>query len=249
MGLLSLVGHFLVGVGPSLVFYIFFIARRSFVVLVTLASAFYYLSVLLVISALFRGLAPLPATAGSRAGVLIASVALEEGARYLLWMIHRLTTNILSNAARKMGRAWTATDALFVSLGFGFGQGAAHAVFFFLAVLPLLEGEATYYLDSCPQMSYFLSLALSVLAFTILHASGTVIFFSGLSDGSNGPRVWAPPILHLVAALCTLLRFLESGCVGAVSAVLAISLPSGLWAGMLAMAKSKRRTGLDRLSQ
>ena len=249
MGLLSLVGHFLIGVGPSVVFYIFFIARRSFVVLVTLASAFYYVTVLLVISALFRGFAPLPASATSHAGVLIASVALEEGARYLLWIVHRMTTNILSNAARKTGRAWTATDALLVSLGFGFGQGAAHAVFFFLAVLPLLEGDATFYVDSCPQMSYFLSLALSVLAITVLHASGTVIFFNGLSDASRGPRVWAPPVLHLTASLCTLFGFLESGCVGVVIALHALSIPSGLWAGALALAKAKHRTGLIHLSQ
>ncbi|CAD7697910.1 unnamed protein product [Ostreobium quekettii] len=246
MGFVSLLGHFLVGVGPPLVFFVLFISRRSFVVLVTLASAFYYLVVFLLTASLLRGLVPLDPSPGPHAGALAAAVAIETAARYLLWVLHRMTTNTLADTARRTGKSWSPSDALHVSVGFGFGQGAAHAVFFFLAALPLLAGEATYYVDRCPQMSYFLTLALLELGFSALHTAGTVVFFSGLSAGEGGLRVWGPPLLHLAAAMCTLASFREGGCAGSVPAVGALAAGTCAWAVRVAVAEASRRPGLIR---
>ncbi|KAK9864496.1 hypothetical protein WJX84_009912 [Apatococcus fuscideae] len=55
MGLESFCGLCLIAAGPAAVVYVAVIARKSFLVLLTLASAFYWLVVLMVISALVRG--------------------------------------------------------------------------------------------------------------------------------------------------------------------------------------------------
>lgn len=55
MAFAAFLGHFLLGTAPLLVLYAFFVARKSFIVLLTLASSFYWLTVLLFISALFKG--------------------------------------------------------------------------------------------------------------------------------------------------------------------------------------------------
>lgn len=58
MGFVAFMGHFLLGTSPLLVLYTFFVARKSFIVLLTIASSFFWLTVLLLISALFKGKNP-----------------------------------------------------------------------------------------------------------------------------------------------------------------------------------------------
>jgi len=66
--------------------------------------------------------------------------------------------------------------------------------------LPLYLGDATLYLDACPQMSFFLAGALLTLGFNLLHTFSMVLAFSGW-ERQRKERWIAVPCAHLAAAL------------------------------------------------
>lgn len=88
MAAIDLFGYLLLGLGAPAAFFAVFIAPKSFVVLVSIFSAFLWLCVLLLTTALLRGFVPLAPTAASYAGAVIVGVALEEAARYGVWRLH-----------------------------------------------------------------------------------------------------------------------------------------------------------------
>ena len=63
---------------------------------------------------------------------------------------------MLEGVARSNDTTFTLLDKLYLALGWGYGHGACHVVFFFLSMLPLTSSDGTYYLDTCPTMSFFL---------------------------------------------------------------------------------------------
>jgi anterior pharynx defective protein 1 len=89
MAAIDVIGYLLLGLGPGAAAYVGLVGRQSFVALLTLFSAFLWLAVMLVTSALLRGFAPLPRALGPYAGALLAAVAIEEAARYGVWRMHR----------------------------------------------------------------------------------------------------------------------------------------------------------------
>ncbi|GMH37823.1 hypothetical protein BSKO_05696 [Bryopsis sp. KO-2023] len=242
MGFVAFFGHFLVGTGPLLALYAFFVARKSFVVLLTLASSFFWLTVLLFISVLFRGFTPLPDKAGDHIAALLGAVVIEQLARVLLYRIHQTTVASLSDVALKSGRTLSPSDILYIAAGFGFGQGVSHSLFFFVSLLPLIATDATIYIDSCDEMSYFLVSALTTLGFSLLHTCSTVVFFNGLAE-RRGLRIGGPPAMHLTASLITVGNFGSSGCVATVPIVLFIGLISMGWCAYICIEKGTQRPG------
>ncbi|KAG1652526.1 hypothetical protein FOA52_009225 [Chlamydomonas sp. UWO 241] len=263
MGALSFFSYFFLGLGPGLAFFCTIIAPKSFLVLLSFFSCFLWLVMLLFISAIFKGFEPFPETTSSFAGILLASVAMEEILRYGLWWMHTKGVTMLEGIARDAGHRFALVDRLYMALAWGFGHAACHSIFFFLSFLPLVAGDGTYYLKDCTQMSMFLIGALYSLAFGMILTSSMVVAFEGYAHLKWGPgfasvatrpvepawRTWFhvlfAPVLHVTAALVTLLNMAQDGCLIAQPVNLALGLASTGYAAHLAWtrgaADSKRQ--------
>lgn len=229
MSFVSFLGPCLIGVGPLFVIFVLFIARKSFLVLLTLASVFYWLIFLLILASIFRPFTPLEDNAGIHAVVLIFSILLEQSAKYLLFKLSLQVIEVLQEVGRKTGHGFNALDAIWISFGLGFGQALTHGTFFFVGVLESTSIGVSHYLDSCHEMSFYLASALLTLAFGILHLFSTIVFFKGLMS-KNWVQIGAPPFAHLVAGLVTLVNYAESGCVVVIPFNLCLAMLICVWA-------------------
>jgi hypothetical protein len=168
-------GYALLALGPGAAFWLVFIAPKSFVSLLTVFSSFFWLTALLATAAALRAsgapsrllLASLSSAsttpAAAYAPVLLAAVLAEElVARPLLVApMHERAVWELRSLARARGDApLSALDRVWVSLAWGFGHAACHALFLYAYALPLAWGPGTYYAPQCPQMPVFLTGAL-----------------------------------------------------------------------------------------
>mmetsp|Transcript_9328 Transcript_9328/g.16507 ORF Transcript_9328/g.16507 Transcript_9328/m.16507 type:complete len:287 (+) Transcript_9328:67-927(+) len=241
---LSFFAFFTLGMGPGLVFFGFFIAPKSFLVLLTLTSAFFWLLSLLLISAIFKGFLPVTVVASHYAGLVACSVAIQELARLGMWKIHSITAQVLSEHARSTGHRFAVLDRLYLALGWGYGHGVAHVVFFVLSFLPLTTGDGTWYLDTCPNMSIFLAGALYALAFGMLLPGCMVISFYGLQE-RNWLLIVYPPAMHLGASMLTLANFRRNGCLFVMPLLLVLGAGTAFYATKLGW---KAVTGLDATS-
>lgn len=123
-------GCLLLAGGPPVVLYCFVIARQSFLVLLSLASAFLWLVVFLLISAVWRGCLPLT-SAGELVLVVLLSVSLQEAARYALWKLHRRTCVALEFIAhKKTDTELTEQNKQAMALAHGFAHGIVQSVLF-----------------------------------------------------------------------------------------------------------------------
>lgn len=146
-------GHALLGIGPGIAFFVMIIAPKSFVVLLSLFSAFLWLVVMLLTSALLRGFVPIAATTPAYAGTLLAAVTVEELARYGVWRLHKKTVGVLHHMSESSGHTFTVLDELYLAVGWGYGQAAVHVLIMFGSLLPLTAGHGTLYSAACPQVS------------------------------------------------------------------------------------------------
>ncbi|DBB12554.1 TPA: hypothetical protein ACH3X3_005349 [Trebouxia sp. C0006] len=193
-------GCLLLAGGPPVVLYCFVIARQSFLVLLALASAFLWLLVFLLISAVWRGFLPLT-SAGELVLVVLLSVSLQEAARFALWKLHRRTCVALAFIAhKKTDTELTEQNKQAMALTHGFAHGVVQSVLFSISWLPLSLGGATYHVPACPSMSYFLASALLSLGFFFLHTASMMLSFMGLEAG-DWLLIAAPPALHVAASL------------------------------------------------
>lgn len=236
MAALTFFAYFFLGIGPGLAFFIAFIAPKSFLTLLTFFSAFIWLVVLLVTAAIFKGFLPIEPSISSYAGVLVASVFIQEACRYGVWFLHKKSMVLLEATAREQGQRFVLLDKLYVALAWGYGHSVCHTVFFVLSFLGLTSGSGTYYIAACPQMSMFLIGALYSLAFGMILSSIMVISFEGLDSG-NWIHVAAAPAVHLAASLVTLASMNKDGCMIAVPVDLAIGVASMVYAGQMAWRK------------
>lgn len=104
------------------------------------------------------------------------------------------------------------TDKMQIALAGGLGHGVAHAVFFGLSLLTPSFGPATYYVDRCPHIPFFLVSALISLGFVMIHTFSMVIAFNGYAEGRKTDRIIIP-IIHTTAAATTLINLAPGGCV------------------------------------
>lgn len=231
-GALAFFGYFFLGLGPGIAFFLAVLAQKSFLVLLTFTSAFFWLLTLLITSGIFRGFVPLESTQSAYAGLLVGSVVIQELARFGLWHIHRITIRTLERHAGATGHRFDLADKLYIALGWGFGHGAAHAIFFYLSFLPLTTGSGTWYYDMCPDMSIFLSGALYCLGTCTTLVCLMVVALEGWHKGSVLHMVYAP-VMHFAVALTTLGNFKRHGCVVVMPVLVAVGLLNVIYTAQL----------------
>ena len=225
-----------------------FIARKSFIVLLALGSAFYWLIVLLLLGAVFRAWTPFDDNAGVHAVAVLVSVIVEQCANYGLHRLNGRLIEILREVGRKLGHGFTSLDALWLSFGMGFGHGATHLTFFFVSLLEATSKDGTAYdFETCPQLSFNTTSALLALGFALFHTFSTIVFFEGLTN-KDRIQSFVPPLTHLSASMLTLINFGQKGCLATIPLILAIGVGSILWAMHLVWSEIKRQFPAERVT-
>ncbi|XP_077212020.1 gamma-secretase subunit APH1-like protein [Tasmannia lanceolata] len=207
-------GYALLALGPALSLFVAVISKKPFLILTVLSSTLLWLVSLIVLSGVWRGFLPLKSTAWWPYGILIiTSVAFQEGLRILFWKIYKRLEDILDAYADRVSKPHLfLTDKLQIALAGGLGHGVAHAVFFCLSLLTPAFGPATFYVDRCSHVPFFLVSATIALGFVTIHTFSMVIAFNGYAEGKKTDQIFVP-IVHLVAALATLINVAPGGCI------------------------------------
>lgn len=125
----------------------------------------------------------------------------------------------------------------------GYGQAVAHALVFSVSWLPLTGGKGVLYAGACRSMSHAPAAALTMLGLFFLHAGSTVVAFDG---GTHGNLVQAavPGVVHLLAALLTVLNTWTNSCAGLAGAEIA----AGVAMMACALVVHQRRCGMTPVS-
>jgi len=220
MGATAFLGFLLLAAGPPLVIWCTIIARKSFLVLLALASAFYWLVTLILISIPFSVFEPLPQNAAAYAAALTVAVVFQEGARYGAFLVHRIILQQLHEASRQLRLPKVTTeDRRLLALTHGMGHAIAQTTFLYYSFNSLAAGKGTMYIEACPQMSYFLAAGLLSLAFFLLHTFSMIVAFQGY-ETHNLMLTGAVGGLHLLTALTTLFNMVHGGCVPTITVTL-----------------------------
>jgi len=93
----------------------------------------------------------------------------------------------------------------------GLGHGVAHAVFFCLSLLTPAFGQATFYVERCSKMPFFLASALIALGFLVIHTFSMIIAFNAYDERKKSDQIFVP-VVHLTAAVMTLVNLAPGGC-------------------------------------
>ncbi|GAY68020.1 hypothetical protein CUMW_260900 [Citrus unshiu] len=208
------IGYALIALGPSLSLFVAVISKKPFLILTVLSSTLLWLISLIVLSGIWRAFLPLKSTTWwPFALLIISSVGFQEGLRVLFWKVYKRLEDTLDAFADRVGKPRLfLTDKMQIALAGGLGHGVAHAVFFCLSLLTPAFGPATFYVDRCPQMPFFLISAIIALAFVTIHTFSMVIAFNGYAEGNTTDQYFVP-VVHLVAGMVTLVNFASGGCV------------------------------------
>ncbi|KAL4312543.1 hypothetical protein GQ457_01G034430 [Hibiscus cannabinus] len=208
------IGYALVALGPSLSLFISVISKKPFLILTLLSSTLVWLISLIILSGIWRAFLPLNSTTWWPFAVLIfTSVAFQEGLRLLFWKVYKRLEDILDAFADRVSKPHLyLTDKMQIALAGGLGHGVAHAVFFCLSLLTPAFGPATYFVDRCSKIPFFLVSAIIALAFATVHTFSMVIAFNGYAEGNKVDQVFVPSV-HLAAGMMTLINFAYDGCV------------------------------------
>eukprot|EP00899_Mesostigma_viride_P018990 jgi/Mesvir1/27092/Mv20777-RA.1 len=223
MGVLAFVAYLSIGMGPGIALYLTIVARRSFLILVTLASAFFWLLSLMFLALIFKAFLPRSPEVGVYAALLITAVFVQEAIRLASWRIYRVSENYVETRTVRGGLGpLSTTDKVSIAFSWGLGHGLVHATLFFLSMITASLRDGTYYIDTCPNMSLFLVAALSTVNFCTLLTFGNVVSFYAASR-----RSWllsaVTPCIHLAASLITLLNFRDKGCVASIPVLFGLS--------------------------
>ncbi|KAF5465327.1 hypothetical protein F2P56_015346 [Juglans regia] len=208
------IGYALLALGPSLSLFVSVISKKPFLILTVLSSTLLWLTSLIVLSGVWRVFLPLKSTSWWPYGLLIfTSIAFQEGLRVLFWKVYKRLEDLLDNFADKVSKPRLfQTDKMQIALAGGLGHGVAHAVFFCLSLLTPAFGPATFFVDRCSQIPFFLVSAIIALAFVTIHTFSMVIAFNGYAEGNKVDQVFVP-VVHLVAGMVTLVNFASGGCI------------------------------------
>ncbi|XP_050227810.1 gamma-secretase subunit APH1-like [Mercurialis annua] len=214
MTVLAGIGYGLIALGPSLSLFISVISKKPFLILTVLSSTLLWLISLIVLSGVWRAFLPLQTKAWWPYALLIlSSVCFQEALRLLFWKVYQRLENILDSFADRLSKPpLFLTDKMLIAMAGGLGHGVAHAVFFCLSLLTPAFGPATYFVDSCSRIPFFLVSAMIALAFVTIHTFSMVIAFNGYAEGNKVDQSFAP-IVHLVAGLVTLENSASGGCI------------------------------------
>ncbi|KAL7116816.1 hypothetical protein ACP275_03G029300 [Erythranthe tilingii] len=207
------IGYALLAVGPSLSLFTAVISHKPFLILTLLSSTLAWLMSLIALSAVWRAFLPFKTVSFWPSSLLIlTSVAFQELLRLFLWRLYMRMEEMLDAFADRVSKPRLfITDKMQIALAGGMGHGVAHAVFFCISLLTPAFGPATYYVEKCSQMPFFLVSAIIALAFVTIHTFCMVIAFNGYSEGSKIDQYFAP-VVHLAAGMLTLMNLASGGC-------------------------------------
>ncbi|KAE8702968.1 Gamma-secretase subunit APH1-like [Hibiscus syriacus] len=193
------IGYALVALGPSLSLFIPVISKKPFLILTLLSSTLVWLISLIILSGIWRAFLPLNSTTWWPFAILIfTSVAFQEGLLLLFWKAYKRLEDILDAFADRVSKPRLyLTDKMQIALAGGLGHGVAHAVFFCLSILTPAFGPATYFVNRCSQILFFLVSAIIALAFVTVHTFSMVIGFNGYAEGIK----WTNFLFHLFILL------------------------------------------------
>lgn len=208
------IGYALLALGPSLSLFISVISKKPFLILTVLSSTLLWLMSLIVLAGVWRAFLPLKSTTWWPFAILIlTAVIFQEGLRILFWKFYKRLEDILNAFADRLAKPRLfLTDKMLIALAGGLGHGVAHAVFFCLSLLTPAFGPATFFVDKCSQIPFFLVSAIIALAFVTIHTCSMVIAFNGYAEGNKVDQYFVPAV-HLVAGMVTLVNFASGGCV------------------------------------
>lgn len=248
MGVLAFFGYTLIGAGPPAAVFVEFIVSSPFVLLVSLASAFFWVTVLLANSVVFRVL--LLAVCDGKCGrsedsyvsvvPLVAFFACEEALRPFVHKFTVKATDALEKRAVSLRHPkLTKLEKLRIHLGIGAGQGVAHSCLLFLNTV-VTSYRGTYYNQTrCPQIPYFLVAAISsstmflLLSFAMVVTS--VVFRpepgSDLTSRRFHARTLLPLGIHASGVVVSFLNLIRGGCIAACVANcgLTLAVVAGAW--------------------
>ncbi|PON74887.1 Gamma-secretase subunit [Parasponia andersonii] len=208
------IGYALLALGPTVSLFVSVISKKPFLILTVLSSTLLWLISLIVVSGLWRAFLPLKSDAWWLYGILLfTAVAFQEGLRILFWKLYKKLEDILDAFADRVSKPRLfLTDKMQIALAGGMGHGLAHAVFFCLSLLTPAFGPATFFVDNCSRIPFFLVSAIIALAFVTIHTFSMVIAFNGYAERNKVDQYFVP-IVHLVAAMGTLVNFASGGCI------------------------------------
>ncbi|KAG9447075.1 hypothetical protein H6P81_013203 [Aristolochia fimbriata] len=230
------IGYALVALGPSLSLFVSVIAKKPFLILTVLSSTLLWLVSLIVLSGLWRGFLPLKSLSGwPYAVLLVTSVGFQEGLRIIFWKIYMRLEDMLDAFADRVSKPRLfVTDKLLIALAAGLGHGVAHAVFFCLSLLTPAFGPATFYVDRCSRLPFFLVCAIIALGFVTIHTVSMVIAFNGYAEQRTTDQIFVS-VVHLIASLVTLINLVPGGCIVGVPVLYAMTILTLLHCGRVVM--------------
>jgi len=231
MGAIAFAAFVLIACGPPVVVFRACIAKKSFLILQTLAATILWIIVLLALSAALASAVSKTTSTAGIAPLFLLLVVLEELVRLCCWRLHRRIVDGLSSMAHKTeGITLQSYDIGALALSQGFGQATAHSIVFCLGWLSIGAGKGVLYSDRCPQLPTLLSASTLSLAFFLILTFGTVVSFESLS-AAQWRSAMVPVVLHISAALLTLGNLFQDGCLW----VLPLELLLGGAAAVLAL--------------
>ncbi|KAG2657685.1 hypothetical protein PVAP13_1KG197900 [Panicum virgatum] len=72
-------------------------------------------------------------------------------------------------------------------------------------------GQATFYVERCSKMPFFLASALIALGFLVIHTFSMIIAFNAYGERKKSDQIFVP-VVHLTAAVMTLVNLAPGGC-------------------------------------
>ncbi|XP_008799967.1 gamma-secretase subunit APH1-like [Phoenix dactylifera] len=207
-------GYVLIALGPALSLFVAVIAKKPFLILTLLSSTLFWLVSLIVLSAVWRGFLPVKSAVWWPYVLLIlTSVGFQESVRIVFWKVYKRLEDMLDAFADRVSKPRLyLTDKMLIALAGGLGHGLAHAVFFCLSLLTPAFGPATFYVDRCSHIPFFLISAIMSLGFVVIHTFSMVIAFNGYAEGRKSDQAIVP-VVHSIAAIMTLINLAPGGCV------------------------------------
>ncbi|WVZ76951.1 hypothetical protein U9M48_024861 [Paspalum notatum var. saurae] len=223
-------GYALIALGPAFSLFGGVVARKPFLVLTLLSRIWYGMNVLnsdlknftlfwlislIVLSGIWRGFLPIKSGAFWAYAILIlTSVALQEGTRLVFWRLYKKMEEMLDAFADRISKPrLSLADKMLISLAGGLGHGVAHAVFFCLSLLTPAFGRATFYVERCSKMPFFLASGKSLIAlgFLVIHTFSMIIAFNAYDERKKSDQIFVP-VVHLAASVMTLVNLVPGGC-------------------------------------
>ncbi|XP_058181573.1 gamma-secretase subunit APH1-like isoform X2 [Rhododendron vialii] len=228
------IGYALLALGPSLSIFVAVISKKPFLILTLLSSTLVWLVSLIVLSGVWRAFLPLETTAWWPYGILIlTSVVFQEGVRVGFWRVYKRLEDMLDAFADRVAKPRLfLTDKMQIALAGGLGHGVAHAVFFCISLLTPAFGSATFYVEKCSQIPFFLVSAIIALAFVTIHTFSMVIAFNGYAEKKRVDQLFVP-IVHLVAGMLTLINLANGGCIVGIPLLYFLAILTLIYCGQM----------------